>query len=71
MTTCACVLLAVYAPRVARPLIPSKGQVFFLAGSIRPGNGELEGDRYNVRTREVVLNKKVLEADDWSTEAEL
>jgi len=45
--------------------------VFFLAGSIPPGNGELEGDRYNVRTREVVLNKKVLEADDWSTEAEL
>jgi cyanophycinase len=51
-----------YAPRVARPLVPSQGKVFFLGGEIRNGGP----DRYNVRTREVILNTEMLE--DWSIE---
>ncbi len=51
-----------YAPRVARPLVPSQGKVYFLGGEIRNGGP----DRYNVRTREVITNTKQLE--DWAAE---
>ena len=39
--------------------------MYFLGGEIRAGAG---GDRYNVRSREVVLGRKAL--PDWSTEDE-
>lgn len=50
-----------YAPRVARPLVPGRGRVYFLGGEIRSG----PADRYNVRTREVVLQEGM---QDWSSE---
>ena len=51
-----------YAPRVARPLVPAQGKVYFLGGEIRGGGA----DRYNVRTREVITNSQTLA--DWSVE---
>jgi hypothetical protein len=55
-----------YAPRVARPLVPGQGKVYFLGGEIR-GRNSGANDFYNVRTREVVLTEGT-EEDDWSTE---
>ena len=56
-----CANFNLYAPRVSRPLVPSRGKVYFLGGEIRSGRA----DRYNVRTREVAVGNDV---EDWSAE---
>lgn len=55
-----CANFNLYAPRVARPLIPSQGTVFMLGAEVAGRQ-----DRYNVKRREVARSKVV---DDWSTE---
>ena len=45
--------------------VPSQGKVFFLGGEIRSGSA----DRYNVRSREVILNDE--ELADWTAEEEV
>eukprot|EP01052_Picozoa_sp_SAG31_P053009 SAG31_NODE_13373_length_874_cov_0.864516_2_plen_81_part_00 len=57
-----CANFNLYAPRVARPLIPSQGK-FFMMG-VR-GSNNPSSDRYNVRTREIVSRADL---DDWATE---